>query len=181
MWPCYVVLHLSARRCLSGFARFFSLQHTKMEKSRPNNQEINQVSINMANVRKYIYQMDIKCTSIFYCKTLQNLPKFGFLVWKYTIWQPWFWLRLWCGEAETLTPSQLSKKWVEQIFVHPRFFSAIISKQLFYRTLTVAAQWQFMHYICKLFAIKTPYVSCTFLSHKLCIIMWLCLKVFFIL
>jgi hypothetical protein len=22
------------------------------------------------------------------CKTLQNLPKLGFLFWKYTIWQP---------------------------------------------------------------------------------------------
>jgi hypothetical protein len=25
----------------------------------------------------------------FLCETLRNLPKFGFLVWKYTIWQPW--------------------------------------------------------------------------------------------
>jgi hypothetical protein len=25
---------------------------------------------------------------IFHCKTLQNFPKFGFLVWKQTIWQP---------------------------------------------------------------------------------------------
>jgi hypothetical protein len=31
----------------------------------------------------------IKYTIIFYCKTLQNLPKFGFLVGKQTIWQPW--------------------------------------------------------------------------------------------
>jgi hypothetical protein len=23
-------------------------------------------------------------------KTLENLPKLGYLVWKYTIWQPWF-------------------------------------------------------------------------------------------
>jgi hypothetical protein len=28
-------------------------------------------------------------TRIFRCKTLQNLPKSGFWVWKYTIWQPW--------------------------------------------------------------------------------------------
>jgi hypothetical protein len=34
-------------------------------------------------------QVSIKYTNIFYCKTLQNLPKFGFLVWKQTIWQPW--------------------------------------------------------------------------------------------
>jgi hypothetical protein len=34
-------------------------------------------------------QVAIKYTSILRCKTLQNLPKFGFLVWKQTIWQPW--------------------------------------------------------------------------------------------
>jgi hypothetical protein len=27
-------------------------------------------------------------TKIFHSKTLQNLPKLGFLVWKQTIWQP---------------------------------------------------------------------------------------------
>jgi hypothetical protein len=32
--------------------------------------------------------MDIKYTNIFHCKTLQNFPKLGFLVWKYAIWQP---------------------------------------------------------------------------------------------
>jgi hypothetical protein len=33
-------------------------------------------------------QVSIKYTNIFHCKTLQNLPKFGFLVWKQAIWQP---------------------------------------------------------------------------------------------
>jgi hypothetical protein len=33
-------------------------------------------------------QVAINYTNIFHCKTLQNLPKFGFLVWKQTIWQP---------------------------------------------------------------------------------------------
>jgi hypothetical protein len=33
-------------------------------------------------------QVSIKYTIIFHCKTLQNLPKFEFLVWKQTIWQP---------------------------------------------------------------------------------------------
>jgi hypothetical protein len=33
-------------------------------------------------------QVSLKYTIIFHCKTLQNLPKFGFLVWKQTIWQP---------------------------------------------------------------------------------------------
>jgi hypothetical protein len=37
--------------------------------------------------------MAIQIVNIFCCKTLQNLPKLGFLVWKYTIWQP-------CSEAE---------------------------------------------------------------------------------
>jgi hypothetical protein len=35
--------------------------------------------------------MAIKFANIFNCETLQNLPKMGFLVWKYTTWQPWFW------------------------------------------------------------------------------------------
>jgi hypothetical protein len=35
-------------------------------------------------------QLSIKYTNIFHCKTLQNLPKFGFLVWRQTIWQPCF-------------------------------------------------------------------------------------------
>jgi hypothetical protein len=32
--------------------------------------------------------MDIKYINIFHSKSLQNLPKLVFLVWKYTIWQP---------------------------------------------------------------------------------------------
>jgi hypothetical protein len=32
--------------------------------------------------------MPIKYTNIYHCKTLPNLPKLGFLVLKYTIWQP---------------------------------------------------------------------------------------------
>jgi hypothetical protein len=33
-------------------------------------------------------QRGIKFTDIFHCKTLQNFPKLGFWVWKYTIWNP---------------------------------------------------------------------------------------------
>jgi hypothetical protein len=33
-------------------------------------------------------RVSIKNTNIFLCKALQNLPKFGLLVWKQTIWQP---------------------------------------------------------------------------------------------
>jgi hypothetical protein len=42
---------------------------------------------NIPDCRK-IDQVSIKFTSIFHYKTLQNSPKFGFLVWKYTIWHP---------------------------------------------------------------------------------------------
>jgi hypothetical protein len=35
-------------------------------------------------------QVSIKYANIFHWKTLQNLPKFRFLVWKQTIWQPCF-------------------------------------------------------------------------------------------
>jgi hypothetical protein len=40
-------------------------------------------------------------TIIFHCKTLQSLPKFGFLVWKQTIWQPWV------SASEEIRASQL--------------------------------------------------------------------------
>jgi hypothetical protein len=36
-----------------------------------------------------IYQRAVNYSNIFHCKTLQNLPNLGFLVWKETIWQPW--------------------------------------------------------------------------------------------
>jgi hypothetical protein len=36
-----------------------------------------------------IDRMAIKLTNTFRCKALQNFPKLGFLVWKYTIWQTW--------------------------------------------------------------------------------------------
>jgi hypothetical protein len=32
--------------------------------------------------------MEREYTNLFYSKALQNLPDLGFLVWKYTIWQP---------------------------------------------------------------------------------------------
>jgi hypothetical protein len=42
---------------------------------------------NIPNGRK-IDPMAIKYTNHFHCKSLQNLPKLGFLVWKYATWQP---------------------------------------------------------------------------------------------
>jgi hypothetical protein len=35
-----------------------------------------------------IDQMSIKYNNIFHCNSLQKIPKFGFLVCKYAIWQP---------------------------------------------------------------------------------------------
>jgi hypothetical protein len=40
---------------------------------------------NIPNGHK-IYQIALQYQ--YHCKTLQNLPKLGFLVWKYAIWQP---------------------------------------------------------------------------------------------
>jgi hypothetical protein len=37
---------------------------------------------------KYLDPMAINHSKILHCKSLQNLPKFGFFVWKYAIWQP---------------------------------------------------------------------------------------------
>jgi hypothetical protein len=51
----------------------------------PNYLSITEWSWNIQTDRK-IYQMTIKYTNIFHSKALQNLV---FLVWKYTIWQPW--------------------------------------------------------------------------------------------
>jgi hypothetical protein len=40
-------------------------------------------------------QTSMKYSKIFHCKTLQKLPQFWFLVWKYTIWQPCTTLARW--------------------------------------------------------------------------------------
>jgi hypothetical protein len=41
-----------------------------------------------------MYEMAIKYVNIFHWKALQNLPKLGFWVWKYTIWQPCIYARV---------------------------------------------------------------------------------------
>jgi hypothetical protein len=68
------VRHRNGSHCLgsgtlSRVARYFWVQHAKTGKKIPKLREI--------------YKMAIKYTIIFHCKTLQNLPKLGFLVWKY--------------------------------------------------------------------------------------------------
>jgi hypothetical protein len=52
-----------------------------------------------------IDHMAIKSTNIFHYKAHHNLPKFGFLVWKYAIWQPCFLiigLSLWKRKIEKI-------------------------------------------------------------------------------
>jgi hypothetical protein len=65
----------------SKVARFFLMQHTKTGKRY-------QMVIKVPNGRK-IDQKGIKYTIIFHFKTLQNIPKLGFLVLKYIVWQHW--------------------------------------------------------------------------------------------
>jgi hypothetical protein len=48
--------------------------------------------------------VSIKYTNIFQCKTLQNLPKFRLLVWKETIWQPW-WPDEFVGKSPKIQPN----------------------------------------------------------------------------
>jgi hypothetical protein len=69
-------------------ARFFLVQNTKTGKNIPNYHKLYQISIKYNKDHK-MDQVSIKYINMFQCKTLQNLPKFGFLVWKQTIWQPW--------------------------------------------------------------------------------------------
>jgi hypothetical protein len=60
-------------------ARFILVQNTKSGKNIPNYHEQNQMSIKYKKDRK-MDQVSIKYTNNFLCKTLQNLPKFVFLV-----------------------------------------------------------------------------------------------------
>jgi hypothetical protein len=55
-------------------------KYAKLPPNIPNGHNIYQMALNRTHFIKY--------TNIFHCKTLKNLPKLGFLVWKYTIWQP---------------------------------------------------------------------------------------------
>jgi hypothetical protein len=79
----------SSSGIVSRVARFFLVQNTKKRG------KIHQITTNCTKCQYNITkdhkmdQVSIKYTNIFYCKTLQNLPNFIFLVWKQTIWQPW--------------------------------------------------------------------------------------------
>jgi hypothetical protein len=52
-------------------ARFFFVQNTKTGQNLPNFHELK---------NRKMDQVSIKYTNIFHCKTLQNLPQFGFFV-----------------------------------------------------------------------------------------------------
>jgi hypothetical protein len=69
-------------------ARFFLLQHTKTGKNTSNFHKIYQIAMKYLyqTALKYTDQMAIKYINVFHCKTVQDLPYFGFFVWKYTIW-----------------------------------------------------------------------------------------------
>jgi hypothetical protein len=52
--------------------------------------------------------MAIECTNFFHSKAFKNFPKFGFLVWKHTIWQPWLRLQL---NLENRYPVENGNSW----------------------------------------------------------------------
>jgi hypothetical protein len=66
--------------------------------------------------------MAIKCVYIFQCKTHQNLPKLGFLVWKYTIWQPWIADKDRCDHSHVQQNCCVTSmpQWLEPISLHTR-------------------------------------------------------------
>jgi hypothetical protein len=65
----------------SRVARFFAVQFTKTGKIYQMTTKYTKVKFIITNGR-IIDQMTITYNIIFHCKTLQNLPKMGFLVWK---------------------------------------------------------------------------------------------------
>jgi hypothetical protein len=75
------------RRCRNRGCQIFLGKKYQSGKNIPNLLELYQISINITKDCK-MDQVSIKYTNIFHCKTLQNLPKLGCLVWKRTIWQP---------------------------------------------------------------------------------------------
>jgi hypothetical protein len=80
--------HYDLKRGPVRVARFVFTQYSKTWENIPNHSNMSKWPWNIPNDSS-IFQITIKDTSIFQSRTLQNLPKFGFLVWKQTIWQPW--------------------------------------------------------------------------------------------
>jgi hypothetical protein len=76
----------SFRHCQKGCQIFLDTIFQNGEKL-PNAHNITNSTSSIPNGLK-TFQRTIKYTNIFHSKALQNLPKLGFLVRKYTIWQP---------------------------------------------------------------------------------------------
>jgi hypothetical protein len=105
-------------------ARFFSTQYTKTWENISNCHKITKWPYNVPNGLN-IFKMAKECTKLFHSKALQNLPKLGFLVWKQTIWQPWF-------QPILHPPSQPSQPTIHQHLttgVHGKFVNATDAKK----------------------------------------------------
>jgi hypothetical protein len=74
--------------------------------------------------------MVIKYTNIFHCKTLQNLPRLGFLVWKQTIWQPW-----WSDQNVTLSVVEHSMLLVNWTFSGTCKVKRLLLCSFFYKSM----------------------------------------------
>jgi hypothetical protein len=67
----------------------------------------------------------MKCTKNFHPEAFQNIPKLVFLVWKYTIWQPWV-------PPSTILVALKSHRWV-QCYDFENIFENIIGKKWRFR------------------------------------------------
>jgi hypothetical protein len=90
--------------------RFFLVQHTKPIRNIPNGR-----STNIPNDRN-VYQMAIKYTN----KVLLNISNLGFLVCRYTIWQP-------CWQPPLNQSANLWPKGFFWFFLHEDFYSDVLN------------------------------------------------------
>jgi hypothetical protein len=91
-------------------ARFFLVQHKKTGEMTKMTIKYTKRPQNIPNGRKKDL-MAIKYINNVHYKTLENLPKLGFLVWKYAIWQPWFWQRWDRDFAEKCSNKNVRSRW----------------------------------------------------------------------
>jgi hypothetical protein len=73
--------------------------------------------------------MAIKYTNIVHCKTLQNLPEFGFFIWKYASWQP-------CPDACSLDG-------VQRANVQDRCWAAPGTDVMFFKLTKIAENYDY--------------------------------------
>jgi hypothetical protein len=100
-------------------------------------------------------QVSIKYTIIFHCKTLQNLTKFGFLVWKQTILQPWHRVVTDSDRELTTIPPHTQKYVADLVVLHPkilllrcRYVQYICTRESFFPTFF------YFRYILETFSIQ---------------------------